>query len=58
MVMYICNPSAWEVEAGGFGVLGQPRFHSEFQANLVYRVKPFLKIKELANKSYKHLNQM
>jgi hypothetical protein len=29
VVVHTCNPSAWEVKAGGLRVPGQPRLHSE-----------------------------
>lgn len=33
MVVRICNPSAQEAEAGGFGVQGQP----ELQGNIIWK---------------------
>jgi hypothetical protein len=34
--MHICEPSTWEVEAGGSEVRGYPQLHSEFEASLGY----------------------
>jgi hypothetical protein len=46
MVVYACNLSTWEAEAGGFPVQGQPGLHSEFQDNLSYITSPYLKFKK------------
>jgi hypothetical protein len=42
IMSHTCNPSNWEVEAGGLGVLRYPWLHSEFTASLGYR-RPCLK---------------
>lgn len=35
-VLNTCNPSTWEVEAGGSEVEGHPWLHKEFEAGLGY----------------------
>lgn len=43
MVEQACTPSAGEVEAGGLQVSGQPGLTTEFQANLGFVARPFLR---------------
>jgi hypothetical protein len=43
MGAYTCNPNAWEEEARGSQVWGQPDLYSEFQASLHYIERPCLK---------------
>ena len=42
VVVYSCNPSTWEAEAGGSQVPGQPQLLSEALSNLV---TPYFQIK-------------
>jgi hypothetical protein len=43
LVVHACNPSTQEVEAGGSRVSGQPGLHIDFEANLGYIARFFLK---------------
>jgi hypothetical protein len=43
MVVFTCNPRIQETEAKGSRIEGQLGLHSEFQANLDYLVRPYLK---------------
>lgn len=51
IMSHTCNPSNWEVEAGGLGVLRYPWLHSEFTASLGY-MRPFLKREEGEQEKY------
>lgn len=39
---YTCHLITKEIEAGLVHIQGQPALHSDFQASLVYRVRPYL----------------
>lgn len=45
-VSYARNPSAWEVRAGGSGVLRQPQLPSEFNKAILGYVRPYLNKQE------------
>jgi hypothetical protein len=51
MTVHACNPSAWEVEAGGSRVLGPPGLHTRFQDNLSCIGRPCLKKRKEERKS-------
>jgi hypothetical protein len=53
VVVHTYNPSTWEAETGCSQVQGQFGLHSEFKANLSYKVTPCLKTKQGKTKKQK-----
>lgn len=39
MVLYVCNPSIWDSEAGGIRGQAGLELYAEFQTSLEYRVR-------------------
>lgn len=50
MVVFVHNPSIWEVEAGRPVAEGQPKLQSEFEATLGY-MKPYFKRNNLKDEN-------